>query len=196
MGTRNPGMCRRSCEVSSDTAGEEAAGAGGAGGSGGKKLLLPLAAAAAPSSSATGGNSPGGSRGAAWARSAATKGLAAVIPRAWAPPAARGVTERGRGGGRRKEQWWRDQKVEAVHSSGKSPPRWMHALGSLWIPGDASRPLEAGAGPGSAAWLGVGQPAWKQLQEAFPGLDLFSRERWEGGLEVAGLGAKASCLSS
>lgn len=46
---------------------------------------------------------------------------------------------------------------------------------------------------GSWGWAGrssaqlPGLKTWKGLQEAFPGLDLFTRERWEGGSEVAGL---------
>lgn len=46
---------------------------------------------------------------------------------------------------------------------------------------------------GSWGWAGrssaqlPGLETWKGLQEAFPGLDLFTRERWEGGSEVAGL---------
>lgn len=49
---------------------------------------------------------------------------------------------------------------------------WM--LADLWKLGLGRAKL------GSAAWLGAGQPAWKRLQEVFPGLDLFSRE---GGRE-------------
>lgn len=66
---------------------------------------------------------------------------------------------------------------------------WM--LADLWKLGLGRAKL------GSAAWLGAGQPAWKRLQEVFPGLDLFSRERWEGGRVGSGrAGSEASCLSS
>lgn len=69
-------------------------------------------------------------------------------------------------------------------------PTGMHALASLGVPGCSQS-------SGCPARLGVGQPAWKRLQEAFPGLALFTRQRWEGGRVGSGrAGSEASCLSS
>lgn len=76
------------------------------------------------------------------------------------------------------------RKLKPFPGSGESLPRWMPALGSLWLPLEAGR---SSAQPLGSVW---GSQRGNGSGKAFPGLALFTRERWEGGLEVAGLGAR------
>lgn len=166
--TLKPGMWQRS------SAGEEALG---------KLLLPPLLPRAQQAETA-----PAGPRRAAWAPRGKRKGKERP-PRRHSHStgtASSSGCDRGRKR-RRKEEGGRGGvtiKFRLFPAAGRLRGVTAEVDARLWDRCgclDAPRALEAGAGLGSAAWLGVGQPAWKRLQEAFPGLGLFTRQRWEGG---------------